>query len=180
MNFLMLPIIIAEAPENMKRKAECGPSQSITKPMAEAIVREINKRGTPNKIVKLDSLKNLPYTLVGCEKEVLKINPFGEKGVQFKSNQTCYFQDDKKYLVRLRYKGFNRENKNLNMKTGGRLYIYISKANLDFTEVEYGALRYIRNNNKTIHTNKWNISSIQINYSKKTKGLCRYKRGIRF
>ena len=151
---------------DMVRDIKCGPSESITKPMAEAIVREINKRGTPNKIVKLDSLENLPYELVGCENAIF--DKLKEKNYDY--IQTCTFYDKKKkYAVRLEYTNSNR------------IYISIYKIDIgefDFTEIQYRVLPYI---GEYIYTDKWNIrKSVQKNYSKKSKGTCRYKSPLRF
>ena len=134
--------------------------------MAEAIVREINKRGTPKKIVKLDSLDNLPYKLLECENAIF--DKLKEENYDYM--QTCAFYDKKKqYAVRLEYTNSNRIY----------IYIYITDVGkFDFTEIQYIVLPYI---GEYIYTDKWHIQkSTQINYSKKTKGLCRYKRGIRF
>jgi len=152
--------------EKYKRITQCGPSESITKPMAEAIVKEINKRGTLEKIVKLDSLRSLPYKLEECEKAIY--DKLKEKNYDYL--QTCTFNDKKKkYAVRLEYTKLND------------MYIYIYKIDVgkfDFTEIQYMVLPYI---GEYIHTDKWHIQkSTQTNYSEKSKGTCKYKRPLRF
>jgi len=162
-------------------KMKCGPSESITKPMAEAIVREINKRGTPNKIVKLDSLENLPYELVECEKEILSTHKYGKKGIGFESKQTCYFNiNNQKYSIKLEYDGDNVEANKILMKGEPRLYIYITKADLhinDFTEIRYGGTQL---NKEHTRVYKWRLfDSKSKHYSKQSKGDCRYRSPIR-
>jgi hypothetical protein len=168
---------ILGGPSDYQRSKLCGPSESITKPIAEAIVREINKRGTPNKIVKLDSLKNLPYVLVECEKEVLI-----PKGKQFQSKQTCYFKSNgKSYKIKLEQPDIRK--KSMKMTLGRFIYMYISKNNegeVDFTEIFYSTTRWKIVSGESIYSDNWDINYKDIHYSKKSKGTCRYKRPIRF
>jgi len=149
------------------RDIKCGPSESITKPMAEAIVREINKRGTRKKIVRLDSLESLPYALVECKNAIFdKL-----KKENYDYMQTCTFYDKKKkYAVRLEYTNSNS------------IYVYIYKIDVgkfDFTEIIYRAEPFI-NDDKYVYTDKWHIrKSTLTHYSKQSKGDCRYRSPIR-
>jgi hypothetical protein len=156
------------------KNLRCGPSTSLSKPMAEAIVDEINKLSLPRKAVKLGVLEHLPFEVVDCEKD------FSAKGGSY--TQICYFtNDDKRYSIRLKYYGDL-------IKKGKELFltkysdIYIRKDNIneeDLTDVVYNFNTYVSRGNWTdtfiLQARDLSLGGGYNWYSKDSIAPCKYR-----
>jgi hypothetical protein len=180
----IVAINLTELPENMKRKAECGPSQSITKPMSEAIVREVTRLYVSKKIIKLDDMENLSYN-VDCKKEKLSRKYLKDNTTTAIFNQVCHFYvDEIMYKIIFTYSAHNEDNTTEKFlkeySTIGLTFVKINIKEPDFTKVVYRIGRPIVREEGWYRKKEWHLYEPMKQYSEKTKGLCRYKRGIRF
>jgi len=164
------------------RDMRCGPSSSISKPMAEAIGRELNKRGTPEKIVKLETLKNLPYELVECNNKPITFKNLEENN--FKLSQTCYLKaNNQKYLLGLVQSHIQSNGISIRIHGNSLNQIFISKMGInevDLTKSIYDVSRWKMDGDESVYLDYWRLWRERKNYSKQSKGTCVYKSPLKF
>jgi len=170
---------------NIVRDMRCGPSESIPKPMAEAIVREINKREIPYEIIDLKQVLNLPYTL-NCGEVYMNKKNLKPQGVKFNFKQTCHYSlEDTSYRVILEY-GANNENNSavIYLDESAHISITFSKVDIlenDLTKLIYSASKPVINEGKWYYGEKLVLhETINKVYEKDSNDNCRYRTPLTF
>jgi len=170
---------------NMVRDIQCGPSASITKSMAEAIVLEINKIQNTNKIIDLKQMSYLPFILA-CGEVYMTTQNFKAKGRKFNFKQTCHYSlGDQSYKIVLEYEASNQYSHTIKyLDESAHISMTFSKIEIlenDFTKLIYSASKPL------IRTGKWHYAeelvlhkSINKVYEKDSNNNCKYKTPLKF